>query len=86
MSHSVSKIRDSIRTNFGLSSDEIRRDKYPHLMLLTVDDAATAKTLSETLSPTTRTTESHLAKLKKNEILKREGADKTGYYKICNQP
>jgi ATP-dependent DNA helicase RecG len=78
-----------LRTKFGVSSDEIR-SKFGEISLLTltliiIDKTVTAKTIAEIIGTSQRTIENHLTKLRKNEIVKRIGSDKSGYYEICKQ-
>ncbi len=54
-------------------------------MLIVVDNTVTAKTIAEIIGSSQRTIENHLTKLRKNEIVKRKGSDKSGYYEICKQ-
>jgi len=55
------------------------------LILLAIDNSVSAKLLSKILGTSPRTIENHLAKLRANQIIKRHGSDKSGYYEICKQ-
>ena len=55
------------------------------LTLIVIDKTVTAKTIAEIIGTSQRTIENHLTKLRKNEIIKRMGSDKSGYYEICKQ-
>jgi len=80
---------DYFRSAFGINSDEIRT-KFGQtglfvLILLAIDNSATAKIMAGVLGISQRTVENHLANLRNYGIIKRKGSDKSGYYQIKNQ-
>lgn len=70
--------REELQKKFGRSSEEI-------LLLLVIEPKSTAEELAKIIGITSRAVEKNIAKLRENEIVKRAGSTKGGYWKIIKQ-
>ena len=77
-----SKISEKLRSNFGKTSEKLRRGRSKNiiqlLMLMETEGSISAEKASAILEVSSRTVENYIAKLKKLNIIKREGSDKLG--------
>jgi predicted HTH transcriptional regulator len=81
-----SVLAEYLHRSFGVFSDEIRSNfgekGWIILSLMAIKPDITAKQISAILGITSRTVENYISKLKKQKIIKREGADKSGYWQL----
>ena len=82
--HDFSNLLENLREveEFAISSKKPTKSREKILRLLKDHPNYSARKLAEVIGITPKAIEKHLAKLKSEDVIKREGPDKGGYWTV----